>query len=321
MKKYNNILVPGGAGFIGSNVIKEIIDDSNRITVIDNLSTGSRFNIEQFSHLPNYRFIFGDITCKEDIRHLCDEKYDLILNFACPANPPYCFSHPLEIMKTNVYGVFNLVEIAQKSNAVFFQSSTSEVYGDPEVSPQNEEYWGHVNPIGVRACYDEGKRCVESILYDYNRVHGLDIRICRIFNTYGPGMNIEDGRVIVQFIINALNNKPLIINGDGTQTRSFCYIEDLIVGINRILELDNMPDMPINLGSDKEITIIDLAKIIICLTDSKSQIIFQNRTPDDPRRRQANCNYANTLINWKPTICIEDGLKHTIDYFFNMTKV
>lgn len=315
MGVYNKVLIAGGAGFIGSNIINHFINDLQSITVIDNMSTGSMFNVEKYKHLSNYHFIMGDITRIDDLKKLSEEKFDLVVNLACPANPPYCFSHPLEIARTNVYGVFNLAEIAKKSNAVFFQASTSEVYGDPEISPQTEEYWGHVNPIGIRACYDEGKRCAESILYDYHRMYGLDVRICRIFNTYGPGMNLEDGRVMIQFVCNALKNEPLIIYGDGSQTRSFCYIDDLVNGVLGIIKLDKMPIKPINLGCGEEITILELAKTIIRMTDSKSTIVFESRTPDDPKKRRANCDYVAELLGWKPKMSLEEGLKKVIPYF------
>ena len=311
MKDY---LVAGGAGFIGANLVRRLLEDGNRVVVIDNLSTGMLDNVKSFERHPNYKFYYEDIASGE-VPNLDEYCFDVVFNLACPANPPYCFSHSIEVIKTNIYGTFNLVDIAMKNNSRFFQSSTSEVYGNPDCAVQEETYNGNVNPYGIRACYDEGKRCAETILYDYNRYHNLDVRVARIFNTYGPHMNPNDGRCIVQFFLNALKNEPIIIYGDGQQTRSFCYIDDLIDGILKLVDLDKMPTTPINIGNPENIKIEDLARKIISLTKSKSKIIYRDETSDDPRIRRPSIERAKKTLDWSPKVSLEEGLNLALEYF------
>ena len=309
------ILVAGGAGFIGSNLIKRILNDSTDIVVVDNLSTGTIENILPFINLSNFRFYNIDIGVMNSLDFLSKEKFDYIYNFACPANPPYCFSHSLDVINVNFFGTLQLAELAIKSNAILFQASTSEVYGDPKCDSQNETYLGNVNPFGVRACYDEGKRCAETMLYDYKRMHNLDVRIVRIFNTYGPNMSLDDGRVMVQFFKKALSNEPIIIYGSGNQTRSFCYITDLIDGIVELMSLSECPSSPVNLGTDEEFTIKEIAEKIINLTSSKSLITYSDGTPDDPQKRKPCLDYAKKLLSWNPKVNINDGLRMCKEYF------
>ena len=311
MKDY---LVAGGAGFIGTNLVRRLLEDGNRVVVIDNLSTGMLDNVKMFERHPNYKFYYGDIASGK-LPSLDEYCFDVVFNLACPANPPYCFSHSIEVIKTNIYGTFNLVDIALKNNSRFFQSSTSEVYGNPDCAVQEETYNGNVNPYGIRACYDEGKRCAETILYDYNRHHNLDVRVARIFNTYGPHMNPKDGRCIVQFFLNALKDEPIIIYGDGQQTRSFCYIDDLIDGILKLVDLDKMPTTPINIGNPQNIKIEDLARKIISLTKSKSRIIYRDETSDDPKIRRPSIERAKKMLDWSPKVSLEEGLNLVLEYF------
>ena len=301
MKK---ILVAGGAGFIGSHLIKRLLKEGNYVICIDNLLTGQKENI-QFK--KNFKFINHDITNPIDI------KVDEIYNLACPASPKQYFKYPIYTTKISVIGTLNLLELASKYNAKFLQASTSEVYGDPLVHPQHEEYLGNVNPIGPRACYDEGKRCAETLCSDFKREKNLNIKIVRIFNTFGPNMRKDDGRVISNFIIQALQNKNLNIYGDGTQTRSFCYVDDLVDGLIKMM--DSKYFGPINLGNPEEYTILEVAKKIINFTNSKSSIQFLNKLEDDPKLRKPDINKAKKLLNWYPKISFDEGLKKTIEYF------
>jgi len=298
------ILVAGGAGFIGSNLIKKLLNKGNYVICVDNFLTGQKENI---NFKKNFKFI------KHDIVNPIDIKVDEIYNLACPASPKQYFKYPVYTTKISVLGTLNLLELAAKYNAKYLQASTSEIYGDPLVHPQTEEYFGNVNPIGPRACYDEGKRCAETLCSDFKREKNLNIKIVRIFNTFGEKMRKDDGRVISNFIIQALKNKDLAIYGDGKQTRSFCYVDDLANGLIKMMNSDHFG--PINLGNPEEYTILEVAKKIIKLTNSNSKIIFLDALQDDPKLRKPNIDKAKQLLNWSPKISFEEGLKKTIAYF------
>ena len=304
------ILVAGGAGFIGFHLCQKLLK-KNHVIVVDNLYTGSKNNLEILSKNKNFQFIKKNVQVKLDLN--CDQIY----NLACPASPIKYQRDPLFTIKTSIMGSINLLELAKKNNAKIFQASTSEVYGDPLKHPQNEFYNGNVNIIGKRACYDEGKRLAESLFFDYYRTYKINIKIARIFNTYGPHMNKDDGRVVSNFIISALKNKPIIIYGDGNQTRSFCYIKDTIEGITKLMNSKNEINGPINIGSDREITIKNLAQKIISLTNSRSKIVYINKIDDDPIKRKPALKLAKTLLNWEQKIILDTGLKKTISYFKN----
>lgn len=303
-----NILVTGGAGFIGSHLCEKLLEQGNHIICLDNFFTGSRKNVEHL--LDNREF--------ELIRHDIIEpiilEVDQIYNLACPASPIHYQFNAIKTVKTNVLGVTNMLDLADETKARILQASTSEVYGDPIVHPQREDYWGNVNPIGLRSCYDEGKRVAETLMMDYHRQHNVDIRIIRIFNTYGPRMAQNDGRVVSNFIIQALKNEEITIYGDGSQTRSFCYVDDLVRGMTTLMNTEGFMG-PVNVGNDGEYTILDLAKMIIELTNSSSKIIFKPLPSDDPCQRKPNLNLAKEKLNYEPTIHIKDGLKKTIEYF------
>jgi UDP-glucuronate decarboxylase len=303
----NKILVTGGAGFIGSHLCKRLLNEGNEVICLDNFFTGSKQNIIHLIDNPYFEIIRHDI--EEPILLEVDEIY----NLACPASPIHYQFDPVKTVKTSVMGAINVLEIAKRTGAKILQASTSEVYGDPDIHPQPESYRGNVNPIGIRACYDEGKRCAETLFFDYYRQFNVDIKIVRIFNTYGPRMAINDGRVVSNFIIQALQNKDITIYGDGTQTRSFCYVDDLINGLIKMMNSNETG--PINLGNPEEITIKDLAKIIIKLTNSKSKIIYKPLPQDDPKKRQPDITLAKQQLNWKPIIKLEEGLKQTLQYF------
>ena len=303
------ILVTGGAGFIGSNLCRELLKDSENIVIcLDNLYTGKEDNIHDLLTLKNFTFVNHDITNPFDI--VCDQTY----NLACPASPLHYQKDPLYTWKCSVFGIWNVLMNAQKHHSRVVQASTSEIYGDPEVHPQPEEYWGHVNPIGPRSCYDEGKRAAETACVDFRRQQNVDIRIARIFNTYGQHMALDDGRVISNFIVQALRNEPITVYGDGSQTRSFCYVTDLICGLMLLM---NHPTCtgPINIGNPDEYTIKEFAEKIISLTGSSSQIIFNPLPQDDPRQRRPDITLARHELRWEPTIPLVDGLKKTIAYF------
>jgi len=306
MKK---ILVTGGAGFIGSHLCKRLLDDGNDILCVDNYFTGSKENIS-----PLF-----DSSYFEVIRHdICFPLYvevDQIFNLACPASPIHYQHDPVQTTKTSVHGAINMLGLAKRIDARILQASTSEVYGDPECHPQTESYWGNVNPIGPRSCYDEGKRCAETLFFDYHRQHNLDIKVVRIFNTYGPNMHPNDGRVVSNFIMQALQNIDITVYGDGEQTRSFCYVDDLVDGMIKMMESSSEITGPINLGNPVEYKIIDLARLIISLTESKSKIILRDLPVDDPMRRKPNIDIAEDKLKWKPNTELEKGLKQTIDYF------
>ena len=306
MKK---ILVTGGAGFIGSHLCKKLLDEGNDVLCIDNYFTGTKENISG---------LFKN-TYFEAIRHdICFPLYvevDEIYNLACPASPIHYQHDPVQTTKTTVHGAINMLGLAKRINARILQASTSEVYGDPDVHPQVESYWGNVNPIGPRSCYDEGKRCAETLFFDYNRQHDLDIKVVRIFNTYGPNMHPNDGRVVSNFIMQALTNEDITVYGNGEQTRSFCYIDDLVNGMMKMMLSEKATTGPINLGNPVEFKIIELAQMIIKLTDSKSKIINKGLPIDDPVRRRPDISKAKKYLDWEPHVDVIDGLKETILYF------
>ena len=304
MKK---ILVTGGAGFIGSHLCKRLLDDGNEVICLDNFFTGSKQNIIDLIDNPYFEVIRHDV--EEPILLDVDEIY----NLACPASPIHYQFDPVKTIRTSVMGAINMLDIAKRCKAKILQASTSEVYGDPEIHPQPETYRGNVNPIGIRACYDEGKRCAESLFFDYYREYDVDIKVIRIFNTYGPNMAINDGRVVSNFIIQALQNKDITIYGDGRQTRSFQYVDDLIDGMIKMM--NSKETGPINLGNPDEFTMIELAEKIIKLTNSKSKIIFKELPQDDPKQRKPDISLAKEKLNWQPKVKLEDGLVKTIEYF------
>jgi UDP-glucuronate decarboxylase len=303
------ILLTGAAGFLGSHISKKLIDNDHEVIGLDDLSTGSIKNIEQLMSHPKYSFI------EHDVRIPYQAKVDAILNFACPASPVNYQKDPVRTIETNFLGMINLLHLANATGARIIQASTSEIYGDPTQSPQKESYWGNVNPIGIRSCYDEGKRAAETLCFDYRRQYNLDTRVIRIFNTYGPNMAIGDGRVVSNLIVQALRNEPINIYGDGKQTRSFCYVSDLVDGIYKLLQLNENPDSPINLGNPNEFTILELAKVVIEITNSKSEIVNNPLPQDDPKQRCPDISLAKSILNWKPTIELREGVEKTAAYF------
>ena len=303
------ILLTGAAGFLGSHISKKLIDNDHEVIGLDDLSTGSIKNIEQLVSHPKFSFI------EHDVRIPYQAKVDAVLNFACPASPVNYQKDPVRTIETNFLGVINLLHLANETGARIIQASTSEIYADPTQSPQKESYWGNVNPIGIRSCYDEGKRAAETLCFDYRRQHDLDTRVIRIFNTYGPNMAIGDGRVVSNFIVQALRNEPINIYGDGKQTRSFCYVSDLVEGIYKLLQLDENPNTPINLGNPNEFTILELAKVVIEVTNSKSEIVNNSLPQDDPKQRCPDISLAKSVLNWKPTIELREGIEKTAAYF------
>ncbi|ACV24346.1 UDP-glucuronic acid decarboxylase family protein [Methanocaldococcus fervens] len=319
------ILVTGGAGFIGTNLIKRLLEDNNKVICIDNNYTGRFENIKQFLNNPNFKFIKHDITKPIKIEKEIDEIY----NLACPASPPHYQKSPIFTLNTSIFGIINILELAKKHNAKVLHASTSEVYGNPLEHPQKESYWGNVNPIGPRACYDEGKRVAETYCYEYWKSFGLDIRIVRIFNTYGPYVDPNDGRVVSNFIIQALKNEPLTVYGDGKQTRSFQYIDDLVEGMLKYMEVDknklenklkdkfNWDTVPVlNMGNPEEFTILELAyKVLELIPESESDIVFKPLPKDDPVRRRPDITMAKEVLGWEPKVKLEEGLKKTIEYF------
>jgi UDP-glucuronate decarboxylase len=306
------ILVTGGAGFLGSHLVDRLMTNGDDVICLDNLYTGNKQNILKWFDRPNFEFIRHDIT--EPIRLEVDQIYHL----ACPASPVHYQFNPIKTIKTSVIGTMNMLGLAKRVKARFFLASTSEVYGDPEIHPQREDYWGNVNPIGIRACYDEGKRIAETLTYDYHRQHNLEVRVVRIFNTYGPRMLENDGRVVSNFIAQALQGNPLTIYGDGSQTRSFCYVSDLISGFVKLMNSDY--PYPVNIGNPGEYTIAQLASTIQEMINPAAQVIFAPLPSDDPRRRRPDISKAKSLLNWEPTIDLTEGLKSTIDYFQQRRK-
>lgn len=300
------ILVTGGAGFLGSHLCDALLGLGHDVVSVDNFYTGSMRNLSHLRQNPSFESIRHDVTIPLYL------EVDGIFNLACPASPIHYQNDPVQTLKTSVHGAINVLGIAKRTKARVFQASTSEIYGDPEVHPQKEEYWGRVNPIGIRACYDEGKRAAETLFFDYHRQHNLDIRVARIFNTYGPRMKLNDGRVVTNFISQAIKNQPITIYGDGNQTRSFCYVDDLISGIIKLFFTEGIYE-PINLGNPTPITMIQLAQEIIELTNSKSELMFKELPRDDPRDREPDISKANSLLGWEPQISRKLGLEKTIE--------
>jgi len=312
--KNKTILVTGGAGFIGTHLCRKLLHFSNNIICLDDLSSGSISNIAEFENKPNFEFINHDIT-----KPFYSDNIDEIYNLACPASPIQYQINPIKTVKTCTIGVINMLGLAKKNNAKILQASTSEIYGDPEIHPQDEEYNGNVNPLGVRACYDEGKRCSETLFMDYKREHNIKIKIARIFNTYGPNMKINDGRVVSNFINQAIQNENITIHGSGEQTRSFQFIDDLINAMILIMNSEDKFIGPINIGNPNEITINELALKIIKLTKSKSKLVYKNLPKDDPKRRMPEILLAKERFNWIPKISLDSGLIETIKYFKNLS--
>lgn len=308
------ILITGGAGFLGSNLVDKLYKN-NDIYVVDNLSTGEFENIKYLVQNNKIQFYEMDVTNRNIIDFIKKNNFDIIYNFACPASPKYYLKHPVETWEASVLGIKNLLDAILNSNTKLFHSSTSEVYGDALVYPQNEEYNGNVNPIGVRACYDEGKRAAEALIYDYIRIYNVDVRVARIFNTYGVKMKFDDGRVISNFIYSALNNNDIKIYGSGNQTRSFCYVDDTIDAIIKLMNLGNRVNVPINIGNPTEKTINEIAIIIKRLVGSNSKIIYCEAMKDDPKTRKPNIELANNILKWEPKIFLESGIKKCIEYF------
>jgi UDP-glucuronate decarboxylase len=310
MRNARCILVTGGAGFLGSHLCERLLERGDDVLCVDNFFTGSRRNIQQLLDNRHFELLRHDVTFPLYV------EVDKIYNLACPASPTHYQFDPVQTTKTSVHGAINMLGLAKRVKAKILQASTSEIYGDPEVHPQPETYWGRVNPIGPRSCYDEGKRCAETLFFDYWRQHQTRIKVVRIFNTYGPRMHPDDGRVISNFIVQALKGRDVTIYGDGSQTRSFCYVDDLVEAMVRVM--DNTPDEftgPINIGNPREFTILQLAEIVLKLTGSNSKLVFRPLPSDDPRQRQPQISLAKKMLNWSPTTELEDGLLRTIQYF------
>jgi UDP-glucuronate decarboxylase len=303
------VLVTGGAGFIGSHLCERLLREHQDVLCVDNFYTGTKRNIEHLRDDANFELLRHDITFPLYV------EVDAIYNLACPASPVHYQNDPVQTTKANVHGSINLLGLAKRLGSRILQASTSEVYGDPHVHPQPETYCGSVTPIGPRACYDEGKRCAETLFFDYHRQHGVDIKVARIFNTYGPRMHPNDGRVVSNFIVQALKNEPITLHGMGTQTRSFCYVEDLIEGLMRLMQTDSGFTGPVNLGNADEITVIELAERIVTLTGSRSSFVFKSLPENDPQRRKPDLSLARSALGYAPRVSLEDGLRKTIDYF------
>ena len=312
MKRIANrkrVLVTGGAGFLGSHLCERLLVCGDDVVCVDNFYSGTKDNVTHLLANPHFELLRHDITFPLYI------EVDEIYNLACPASPIHYQLDPVQTTKTSVHGAINMLGLAKRVKAKIFQASTSEVYGDPKVHPQTESYWGHVNPIGTRACYDEGKRCAETLFFDYHRQHGIDIKVARLFNTYGPRMHPHDGRVVSNFISQALQNESVTIYGDGLQTRSFCYVDDTIEAIMRFMATPPGHTGPINIGNPHEHTVAELAKRIIELTGSRASLVFLSLPADDPKQRQPDIRLAGELLDWKPAVGIDDGLRRTIEYF------
>ena len=303
------VLVTGGAGFIGSHLCRRLLERGEEVLCVDNFYTGRRENIRDLVAHPLFEVLRQDITFPLYV------EVDQIYNLACPASPKHYQFDPVQTTKTSVHGAINMLGLAKRLRVPILQASTSEVYGDPEVHPQPESYWGRVNPIGPRSCYDEGKRCAETLFFDYHRQHGLAIRVARIFNTYGPNMQAEDGRVVSNFIVQALRGEDITIFGDGLQTRSFCYVDDMVEALLRLMDNPENSTGPVNLGNPAERSIRDIAEAVLHLTGSRSQIVFHPLPVDDPRQRQPDIREARRLLGWEPVTALEEGLQRTIDYF------
>jgi len=305
------ILVTGGAGFIGSFLCERLLETGAEVLCVDNFFTGRRSNVAHLLDNPKFEIMRHDVTVPLFV------EIDQIYNLACPASPVHYQFDPVQTTKTSVHGAINMLGLAKRTRAKILQASTSEVYGDPEIHPQREEYWGNVNPIGIRSCYDEGKRCAETLFFDYHRQHNVKIKVARIFNTYGPRMHPNDGRVVSNFIVQALRGEDITLYGDGQQTRSFCYVSDLVDGLVRLMNSDDAVTGPINIGNPGEFTIRQLAETVLEMVGSKSKIINKPLPSDDPRQRQPDISRAREILGWEPTIKLTDGLKPTIEYFAN----
>ena len=308
------VLITGGAGFLGSHLCRRLLEEGNEVICVDNFFTGMRGNVSGLLDNSNFELIRHDVTFPLYI------EVDEIYNLACPASPIHYQHDPVQTTKTNVHGAINMLGLAKRVGAKILQASTSEVYGDPEVHPQTEDYWGHVNPNGIRSCYDEGKRCAETLFFDYYRQHNLRIKVARIFNTYGPNMHPNDGRVVSNFIMQALQDKPITIYGDGSQSRSFCYVDDLIDVFIRLMDSNDEFTGPVNTGNPIELTIKELAETVVQLTNSKSIISYEDLPSDDPTQRCPNISLAKEKLDWEPKIQLEEGLKKTIPYFSNLLQ-
>jgi len=308
-KTAEKILVTGGAGFLGSHLCDRLIQAGLDVLCVDNFYTGSKRNVQQLLDHPRFELMRHDVTFPLYV------EVDQIYNLACPASPIHYQWDPVQTTKTSVHGAINLLGLAKRVRARILQASTSEVYGDPEVHPQREDYWGRVNPIGIRSCYDEGKRCAETLFFDYWRQHQLQIKVVRIFNTYGPRMHPRDGRVVSNFIVQALTGQDITIYGSGTQTRSFCYVDDLVDAMIRMMGSDADFTGPVNIGNPSEFTMLELAEQVLRLTGSKSKIVFEPLPQDDPKQRQPDIALAKSRLGWSPSVCLEDGLKETVRYF------
>ncbi len=306
------VLVTGGAGFIGSHLCTRLVNEGNDIICLDNFFTGTKRNVMHLIGNPRFELV------RHDVINPFHAEVDEIYNLACPASPVHYQYNAIKTIKTSVMGAINMLGLAKRVNAKILQASTSEVYGDPILHPQKESYWGNVNPIGIRSCYDEGKRCAESLFMDYHRQNGVKIKIIRIFNTYGPNMHPNDGRVVSNFIVQALNNRDITLYGDGSQTRSFQYVDDLVKGMTRLMATDDSVIGPVNVGNPNEFTIKELAEKVIKITGSSSKFVYRDLPSDDPKQRQPDISLAKKILNWKPEVQLNEGLKLTIDYFKNI---
>jgi UDP-glucuronate decarboxylase len=311
----SKVLVTGGAGFLGSHLCERLLAEGHDVLCVDNYFTGTKRNVAHLMGNPMFELMRHDVTFPLYV------EVDQIYNLACPASPIHYQHDPVQTTKTSVHGAINMLGLAKRVKARILQASTSEVYGDPAIHPQTEDYWGHVNPIGFRSCYDEGKRCAETLFFDYRRQHDLGIKVMRIFNTYGPRMLPDDGRVVSNFIVQALRGEPITIYGDGTQTRSFCYVDDLIDAMVRLMDTPHSFNGPVNVGNPNEFTMLELAKTVIDLTGSSSELIFKDLPFDDPKQRQPDIAMARAELDWEPTVQLADGLTRTIDYFRSMLSV
>lgn len=307
-------MVTGGAGFVGSHLIDRLLERGDEVLCVDNLFTGTKRNIDHLAGHPRFEFMRHDVCFPLYV------EVDEIYNLACPASPVHYQHDPVQTTKTSVHGAINMLGLAKRLRCKIFQASTSEVYGDPSVHPQTEAYWGNVNPIGIRSCYDEGKRCAETLFFDYHRQHGLEIKVARIFNTYGPRMHPADGRVVSNFVMQALNGEPITLYGDGQQTRSFCYVDDLVAGFMAFMETAPEVSGPINLGNPVEFTIRELAELVVEMTGSKSELVFRPLPQDDPMQRKPDITRARETLGWEPSIPLRQGLVKTIEYFSELRK-
>ncbi|MBW2677309.1 MAG: SDR family oxidoreductase [Deltaproteobacteria bacterium] len=306
------VLVTGGAGFLGSHLCDRLLRDRHDVLCVDNFFTGAKDNIIHLLENPHFEFLRHDVCFPLYV------EVDEIYNLACPASPIHYQYDPVQTTKTSVHGAINMLGLAKRVKAKIFQASTSEVYGDPEIHPQPEKYWGHVNPVGLRSCYDEGKRCAETLFFDYHRQHKLKIKVARIFNTYGPRMHPDDGRVVSNFIMQALKNQPITIYGEGLQTRSFCFVDDLVDGFVRLMDTEDAVTGPVNLGNSREFTIKQLAETILELTGSSSRLVYKPLPEDDPQQRRPDISLAKKILAWEPSVQLKDGLRKTIQYFADM---